>query len=73
MIGPALGSIAYSFFGYQMVFYIFSAIANVVLFACVVFMPNSLNFPEDYKEMLIDETKSSSSKKLKMKEFEEIC
>ena len=56
-----------------MVFYIFSAIATVVLFACVVFMPNSLNFPEDYKEMLIDETKSSSSKKLKMKEFEEIC
>ena len=56
-----------------MVFYIFSAIATVVLFACVVFMPNSLNFPEDYKEMLIDETKSSSSKKLKVKEFEEIC
>lgn len=73
MIGPALGSIAYSFFGYQMVFYIFSAIATVILFACVVFMPNSLNFPEDYMEMLIDETKSNTSKRLKMKEFEEIC
>jgi MFS family permease len=61
MIGPALGSIAYSFFGYQMVFYIFSAIASVILFACVAFMPNSLNFPEEFKEMLIDDTKSNTS------------
>lgn len=56
-----------------MVFYIFSAIASVIFFACMVFMPNSLNFAEEFKEMLIDETLSNRSKIEKIKEFDEIC
>jgi hypothetical protein len=56
-----------------MVFYIFSAIASVIFFACMVFMPNSLNFAEEIKEMLIDETLSNHSKIQKIKDFDEIC
>lgn len=55
MVGPALGSFVYSLVGYQMVFYVFSVIATVILFACIVFMPNSLNYAQEFKEMLIDE------------------
>jgi hypothetical protein len=56
-----------------MVFYIFSVIASVILFAVIVFMPNSLNFALEFKEMLIDETLSNRSKIQKIENFDEIC
>ena len=48
--GPAMGSLIYSYFGYEMVFYSFGMVSFIVLFICALCIPSSVNEIIQYED-----------------------